>query len=252
MSTDIITPHGPTVNGPRSKPEGNADAVEHLDLSVSTHEADAAPDSHLVGLDGDLDLSHEHPPEQLSLEDDGNTYGFDAWTQDYLKVRAVPLGFAKEQGFRTVTKEEAVKLGFPASIPSGGFLQTYALHCLGDGVEQYRIQFSCPREDLNGYPKCLTLKGIRTLTWFPTILIGEVYRKDTSKPIFIAESPGKAAALTNAGFPCIGLAGVMAGWHLKGDSGKPFPRDEVDRLGESTSLFNLGRKPSKQPGCGVC
>ena len=88
----------------------------------------------------------------------------------------------------------------------------------GRGVQQYRIQFSCDREKLNGFPKCLTLKDIRAIIWFPSVILEEQFRKDHTKPIFIAESPGKAAALTNAGFPCIGLAGVQAGWNLRGDS----------------------------------
>ena len=217
MSTNTLTPNRPIVNDALSKSETPTDAVDPLDRMAAIQEDDTISDSQEEGLSNDVVSTHDDPPDLFTLDVTVNAFGFDDWAQKYLGDRAVPLQFAHEQGFRTVGKKEAVTLGFPESIPSGGLLQTYTLHCLGDGVEQYRIQFSCPRDELGDWPKCLTLKGVPTVTWFPTTIVDVSYRNDTSQPICFAEGPVKAAAVTHAGYPCIGLAGVLAAWHPKGD-----------------------------------
>lgn len=162
---------------------------------------------------------------------------------EYLRQRAIPVDFAVAHGLRSIDLagvKRDIERGMTPPYsrlplhPVKGFLQPYQETFGKDGKPQpQRVRF---RSDKRSYeipgepgthmmdktvevPRYLTQAGMPVIPYLPKEVLDVA--DDTSVPIYITESPGKALALTAHGFLAIGLGGVSAGAHDKTELDTP-------------------------------
>lgn len=123
--------------------------------------------------------------------------------QQYLRERGVPIEWAAPRGFRSVSSGDAARLlGFKRkTVTSGGLAIPFTQHYWAVRLDQ----------TVDGR-KFLYPPGWPTMPYLPPLTDPGVW-SNPAVPLVVVEGPVKAASLTCAGIPAIGLAGATGGGH---------------------------------------
>lgn len=180
---------------------------------------------------------------------------------EMLRGRGISLETARLVGLRSISQSEVdrfaellrERLGFAPKAP--GLLIPYPVSV--DGRRRFRFRADV-REVTRGIeetgetertvqiPRYMTTPGAGACAYLAHL--GQVLLGDPSKDLCVVEAPLKALTLSDAGWPAIGLAGVLAGAHdpaaLKGQerlSLSPEMRSIVWKGRKVTVAFDAGR-----------
>ena len=137
---------------------------------------------------------------------DSSTPQINALHAAYLALRAVSLAVAVAASLRSLTKEEVAARLQRDSAPCGGLLVPYMN---GDAAPYYvrvRLDPDAPPDA----PRFLAPES-DVRPYLPPTVANSVW--SGTETIFFTEGPIKALALSEAGFPAVGLGGASAGGH---------------------------------------
>jgi predicted P-loop ATPase len=170
--------------------------------------------------------------------------------QQILRERAIPVEFAVAHGLVSVDLGERAALEKRNNLPRRWkHLPMHPVTGIGipyqtclDGVERFRVRSDVTSYVKRGEPGTSEADEIvevpryicQANTTVAPYIHDEVLKvaSDVTVPIFVPEAPLKALCLTAHGFLAIGLGGVVAGCHDKG---------ELDALGEIVAHPELQR-----------
>lgn len=121
--------------------------------------------------------------------------------QEYLSRRGVSLDWALAAGFRSVGSNEVLRLLERRRFVGSGFVIPFT-----PNYNVVRLDFPTDGR------KFLYPGNTATRPYLPPQTPDEVWR-NAAHPLVVCEGPVKAAALSAAGIPAIGLAGATGGGH---------------------------------------